>query len=86
MPNASPLFADRILHIAVTGPLARIELGALAAPAHQDEKPQLTPTQTLIMPLEGLLASKSMLDAIVKQLVADGVLKLQGAETSEPAA
>lgn len=32
MPDAFHLFADRLVNIAVTGPLVRIELGAMQLP------------------------------------------------------
>lgn len=73
--NSSPLFADRIINVAVTGSLVRLELGSLAPPQTKEQKPELQACQTLVMPLDGLLASLGMLDALVKQLVADGQLK-----------
>lgn len=77
MPNCSHLFADRVVNLSVTGALIRLELGALHAPVAEGEKPQLVPSQTLVMPLDGFLASFSMMDAVVKKLIADGVVKAQ---------
>lgn len=77
MANSSHLFADRLINIAVTGPLLRLELGTMHAPAKEGEKPQLLPSQTLVMPLDGFLASFGMMEAMVKKLVADGVVKTQ---------
>lgn len=71
----SPIFADRVVNLAVTGPLVRLELGALQAPRNKDEKPLLVPSGTLVMPLDGFAASVAMMDAMLKQLVKDGVLR-----------
>jgi hypothetical protein len=75
MPDASHLFADRLVNIAVTGPLVRIELGAMQLPTAEGQKPQLVPTQTLVMPLDGFVASFGMMESVVRRLISDGVLK-----------
>ena len=69
MSNAPHLFADRLINIVLTGPLLRIELGTLQAPAAEGQKPQLLPSQTLVMPLDGFLASFGMMEAMIKKLV-----------------
>ncbi len=80
---SSPIFADRIVNLAVTGPLVRLELGTLQAPRNKHEKPQLVPSGTLVMPLDGFAASVGMMDAMLKQLVKDGVLKPNPAPASD---
>jgi hypothetical protein len=77
--STSPLFADRILNITVTGPLVRLELGSLRAPTDASDKPQLVAADTLVMPLEGFLASLRMIDTMVKKMIADGVIKARPA-------
>lgn len=77
MPDSSHIFTDRLFNIAVTGSLVRIELGAMQLPTAKEQKPQLLPTQTLVMPLEGFVASFGMMESVIKQLVKDGVIKLQ---------
>lgn len=77
MTPSNHTFADRLINIAITGNLIRLELGTLQAPKAEGQKPQLVATQTLVMPLEGFLPSFGMMDTIVKKLVADGVIKLQ---------
>ena len=77
MSSLPHLYADRLLNIAVTGNLLRIELGVLHAPAKEGEKPRLFPSQTLVMPLEGFLATFGMMEAVVKKMIADGVVKTQ---------
>ena len=76
------IFADRLSNLSITGNLVRLELAALQAPAVQGGEPQLMPTQTLVMPLEGFLPSFSMMETMVKKLVADGVLKVQPPQDS----
>lgn len=82
------LFADRILNISIAGALVRLDLGTLQLPLAEGGKPSLRPTQTLVIPLDGFLASFSMLDAAVKKLIADGVLKsvpqAESSGSSEP--
>lgn len=76
--SATPtLFADRILNIAVTGPVVRLELGTLQIPKTEGENPQLTSSQTLVMPLDGFVGSMGMLEKLMQQLVKDAVIKVQ---------
>jgi hypothetical protein len=75
MPNSSHLFTDRRFNIAVTGSLVRIELGTMQLPTTKEQKPQLFPTQTLVMPLDGFVASFGMMESVIKRLMDDGVLK-----------
>lgn len=86
MTQSAHTFADRLVNIAVTGNLIRLELGTLQAPAAQGQPPQLLATQTLVMPLEGFLPSFGMMETLVKKLVADGVIKLQPPQDSPPGA
>lgn len=81
MPNTPHLFADRMVNISLTNSLLRIELATLQAPAAEGEKPQLSPSQTLVMPLDGFLASFGMMDAMIKKLITEGVLKTQPQES-----
>jgi hypothetical protein len=73
--HSSPGFADRIVNIAVTGTVVRIEFGALAPPASEGAAPKLVPGHTLVMPLDGFLASFGMLESVVRKMIADGVVK-----------
>jgi hypothetical protein len=70
-------FADTILSINLTGPLVRIDLGTLAPVPGKDGKQELraTPTQQLVMPLEGFVRAFGMQESVIKKLLADGVLK-----------
>jgi hypothetical protein len=73
--QSSASFSDRIVNIAVTGPMIRIEFGTLVLPAGEGATQKLVPSQTLVMPLDGFLASFSMLESVVRKMVADGVVK-----------
>lgn len=86
MNPAAQTFADRIVNVAVTGPLIRIELAALQAPTAQGQNPQLMATNTLVMPLDGFVASYGLLEAVVKQLIDSGVLKAQAPAAATPPA
>ncbi len=73
--HASTSFADRIVNIAVTGAVIRIEFGVLAPPASEGAAAKLVPIHTLVMPLDGFLASFGMLESVVRKMIADGLVK-----------
>ena len=77
MSETTVLFADRLLNVAVTGPLVRLQWGVMKPPQAEGEQPVLQPSHTLVLPLDGLLASMGMMEGLVKQLVKQGVLKPQ---------
>ncbi len=70
-----PVSRTAIVNIAITGAVVRIELGTLALPAAEGAAPTLAPSQTLVMPLDGFLASFGMLESVVKKMIADGMVK-----------
>lgn len=80
-------FADTVLNLSVTGPLVRMDLGTLTPLTGADGKQELraTPTQQVVMPLEGFVRAFGMQERLVKKLLADGVLKPQPAEAADPA-
>ena len=67
--TTTPLFADRLRNIAVTGPLVRREFGVVSVPTTEGGKPELVAGSALVMPLEGLVASMGMREAMLKKLV-----------------
>ena len=77
----SPIFADTLLNIAVTGPLIRLELGTLnAVPGAEGEQAwRATPSQQLVMPLDGFVRAFGMQEAVMKKLLAQGVVVPQPA-------
>lgn len=75
MVNLAHSFVDRIVNVAVTGPMVRIELGVLNRPESKDQLFLVEPNQVLVMPLEGFVNSFGILEALMKKLVEDGVLK-----------
>jgi hypothetical protein len=62
--HASTSFADRIVNITVAGTTVRIEPGTLALPAADGTAPKLAPSQTLVMPLDGLRASFGIMEGV----------------------
>lgn len=72
-------FADTILNITLSGSLVRIELGTIVPVPGKEGKQELraTPTQQLVMPLEGFVRAFGMQENVIKKLIADGVLKAQ---------
>ncbi len=72
-------FADRILNIAITGPLVRIDFGTVtpAKNAEGKEEVRLHPTQQIVLPLEGFVRAFGLQEQVVRKLIADGVIKVQ---------
>lgn len=72
-------FADTILNIAITGNLVRLDLGTVTPLQSKDGKQELraTPTQQVVMPIEGFVRAFGMQERVIKKLIADGVLKTQ---------
>lgn len=71
------LFADGITNISLTGMgLVRLEFGAMAPTAAQDGSPSmaLSPTQHVVMPLDGFLRAFGAQEQVVKKLVNDGLV------------
>ncbi len=75
-------FADTVLNIAITGNLVRLDLGTVLPVQTKDGKQELraTPTQQVVMPLDGFVRAFSMQEQLIKKLVADGVLKQPSAQ------
>ena len=84
MSETSVLFADRLMNVAVTGALVRLQWGVMKPPQTEGEQPNLQPSHTLVLPLDGLLAARSMIEGPVQQLVKDGVLKPQANNNTQP--
>ena len=78
-------FADTVLNIAITGNLVRLDLGTISPVQTQDGKQELraTPTQQVVMPMEGFVRAFGMQEQVIKKLIADGVLKAQPAPENQ---
>lgn len=77
MASKTVIFADRVSNVSVTGSLVRIELATLASlPKASGESAKFAATHELVMPLEGFVNSLKIQDAVIKKLIADGVLKV----------
>lgn len=81
-----PLFADRIVNVAVTGLLVRIDLGQLEPPEDSGGKPKLVATRRIVLPLDGFAASFGMLEAVMKKLLDDGLVQKRQEAPSSGAA
>lgn len=71
-------FADTILNITITGNLIRLDLGTVTPVRAEDGGKQTlrtTPTQQVVMPLEGFVRAFGMQEQVIRKLIADGVLK-----------
>jgi hypothetical protein len=81
----SSLFADRILNLAVTGNLVRLEMGASKVPSSGTGEHVLEPAFTLVMPLDGFLQSVEVMNTVINQLVASKVVtRTQTIVSDEP--
>lgn len=78
MTSHSPLYADQILNLAVTGPLVRIEFAAIPMPdARQAGAPELVPSQVVVIPIDGFIRSFGIFEQAMKKLIESGVVKVQ---------
>ena len=72
-------FADTVAEITVGAGVVRIVFG-VQRKSSKDAKPELTPTFSLNLPVEGFANSMPALKGLVDQLVKDGVLKTRDAK------
>jgi len=84
MTTSSQLFADRIVNLAITGPLVRLELGVLKLTEGSEKPTSFVPTQTLVMPLDGFVESFGMLEQAMKKLAESGLVKARVEAKSPP--
>jgi regulatory protein YycH of two-component signal transduction system YycFG len=70
----SSLFADRILNLAVTGNLVRLEMGASKVAQSANGAQVLEPAFTLVMPLDGFVQSVDVMNTVVNQLVVNNIV------------
>ena len=70
-------FADTILNIAITGNLVRIDLGVLTPTQTAEGKLEQhpTPTQQIVMPIEGFVRSFDIQERVITQLIESGVIQ-----------
>lgn len=72
--SKNELFADRIVNIAVTGGVVRIDFASMEELPKQKEDGKYEVRQRIIMPLDGFAGSVQMMESVVRKLVEDGVL------------
>lgn len=72
-------YADTILNITLTGAVVRIDFGTVAPVTRPDgtQEVRSTPTQQLVMPLDGFVQAFGIQEQVIKKLLADGVLTAQ---------
>lgn len=72
-------FADGLINIGLTGQLIRFEFGTALPVVNKEGKQEvrLTPTQQVVMPLEGFMRAFGAQEQVIKKLIADGVIKVQ---------
>lgn len=75
MSQPDIIYADRIVNLAITGSIVRIELGIVQMPDNSGQPPKIIPTKTLVIPLDGFVNSYGMLEQMMKKLAENGVIK-----------
>jgi hypothetical protein len=85
MSQPDIIYADRILNLSVTGSVVRLELGVSQMPDNSGQPAKVTPTQTLIIPLEGFVNSFGLMEQMMKKLAENGVVTARKPD-EEPAA
>lgn len=81
------LFADRLTNLQIVANTVRLEFSTLEiAPAANQAAPQTVVSHVLVMPLEGFVQAFNGQEAVVKKLVADGVLTANVPAPAAPAA
>lgn len=76
-------FADGITNVSLSGSgLVRIEFGAIAPASTGEGEQQMTlsPTQQIVMPLEGFLRAFGTQEQVMKKLMEDGLVKRREGE------
>lgn len=71
-------YADAIINIAITpGNMVRIELGIVTPIATGEGKQgiSLTPTQNVVMSIDGFVRSFGVQEQVMQKLLADGLIK-----------
>jgi len=75
MSQPDIIYADRIVNLAITGSVVRIELGVVQMPDNSGQPPKITPTRTLVIPIDGFVSAYGMLEQMMKKLAESGVIK-----------
>lgn len=73
------VFADAVSEVSIGAGVVRIVFG-VQRKASKDAKPELVPSLSLNIPLEGFANSMPALQGLVDKLVKDGVLKARDAK------
>jgi hypothetical protein len=80
-------FADRLTNLQIAGNTVRLEFSTLdMVPGNNLNEPKTTVSHVLVMPLEGFVQAFNGQEAVVKKLLADGVLQSNAAPAPANAA
>lgn len=79
------LFADRLTNLQIAGNTVRMEFSVIdIVPGQHLDNARVTPSHVLVMPIEGFVQAFNGQEAVVKQLLDQGVLKRnESAQTSQ---
>jgi hypothetical protein len=78
-------FADRLTNLQIAGNTVRLEFSTLdMVPGNNLNEPKTTVSHVLVMPLEGFVQAFNGQEAVVKKLLADGVLQSNAAPSPSP--
>jgi len=70
------LFADRIVEIAVTGSVVRLDLGSFSTTLKDtNNQPQLELRQRIVMPAEGFIQSFALMTKLMQDLEKRGLIR-----------
>ena len=62
----------------------RIELGVAQMPDASGQPPKITPTRTLVIPLDGFVNSFGMLEQMMKKLAESGIVTVRKPDAAAP--
>jgi hypothetical protein len=75
------VFADAVAEVSVGAGVVRVVFG-VQRKGPKDERPELVPTITLNLPIDGFANSVPVLQGLIDKMVKDGVLKLRDPKQS----
>lgn len=79
------LFADRIVEIAVTGSVVRLDLGSFSTTSKDtNNQPTLELRQRIIMPAEGFIQSFALMTKLMQDLEKRGLIRRAEAPGTSP--
>lgn len=74
MKSDDIVFADRILNIAITGTIVRMDLGVMQPSEDKNKQPMFIQTKTVVVPIEGFVNAYGMMEQVINRLVEAGAI------------